>query len=185
MTDRPEVFACQLSDADLVRACATEQPENVEVGPIPGDGCRRRPVEEVSEPEASDQIAAPARGDRAANDQASGSLTVLERLKQLEHDATPGPWRPLAPEEPWRGIVSDRCNIAGVAWDGGRQDYEREARADFELIVAMRNALPSLLAIAKQAAVIQAAIEGNSHARLEWDIGLLRAQLARLQETQL
>ena len=32
MTDRPEVFACQLSDADLVRACATEQPENVEVG---------------------------------------------------------------------------------------------------------------------------------------------------------
>ena len=31
MSDGP-VFACRLSDADMVRACAPEQPEQVEVG---------------------------------------------------------------------------------------------------------------------------------------------------------
>lgn len=84
-------------------------------------------------------------------------MTLIERLKELEAKATPGPWN-------W-----DKCGKGflllveydgkGIPWvlDGIVEDREwgdasiTGKRADMDLIAEMRNALPKLLAVVEAA----------------------------------
>lgn len=76
---------------------------------------------------------------------------LLERLRAYEALATKAPWRHIA------GVVyAPNCEIA--TFSIAQKDSE-EHRANSELIVAMRNALPTLLAEREQQAEIIARLE--------------------------
>ena len=61
-------------------------------------------------------------------------MTLLERLKQLEADATPGPWKYA------EDTYSPNYRIHGVT-------FAQFSVPDVKLITEMRNTLPKLLAV--------------------------------------
>ena len=81
---------------------------------------------------------------------------TIERLKELDAAATPGPWTLNLGDDGQYVETHDRPRgMDPRLWDGivvvvsGPTD---EADPDGELIAAMRNALPALLAVAEAAA---------------------------------
>lgn len=71
-------------------------------------------------------------------------MNTLERLKELEAKATPGPWRSAR--------VAESIEIRQEKFNKPRIAYLYEVgRSDAEFLVAMRNALPSLLAVVEAA----------------------------------
>ena len=113
-------------------------------------------------------------------------MTLLERLKELSQQATPGPWavNPDGAEEWW---YSD--TILGEGGAGGALASCTEGNA--ELIVTAINALPALIAVAEaagrwhKAKVALRAAEGeeNQQAAVEYFLANdgLSAALAALE----
>ena len=89
-------------------------------------------------------------------------MTLIERLTQLHEQATPGPWDGPHPE-----IMSGKHG-AGSGVSGPRSQGIVEAvgyvaqpvEADLFLIVALRNALPALIAYCKAAGAMQTRASG-------------------------
>ena len=82
---------------------------------------------------------------------APGKMVDLDRLQALHEAATPGPWARRgdvsieADPDGFTEVLIPGAVRCGSYCLGGSSDIEVES-ADLDLIVAMRNALPSLLA---------------------------------------
>jgi hypothetical protein len=74
-------------------------------------------------------------------------MNTIQRLKELHEKATPGPWR-----------ISLSGSVQSVSGDHARD-------GDGDLVVAMRNALPQLLAVAEAAQVLLECKPGDPEAR--------------------
>lgn len=75
-------------------------------------------------------------------------MTTLERLRELEKAATPGPWTVAGPGEYGdRWIIQRYPPQSHIASSDDRSDIG----PDFSLIAAARNALPDLLAVVEAA----------------------------------
>lgn len=101
--------------------------------------------------------------------------SVIERLRRLEKEATKGPWHSgmaCAPDEHpenWDKYSAIEQDSTGAILDG----FECVADSDAALIVAMRNALPALLAVAEAASVW--VDEGAPDATYPYDKDLIEA----------
>jgi len=86
----------------------------------------------------------------------TGADAAREALDRLEKKATPGPWevvdftRGVPDADTWLGIIQGAFEILAERFQVGRVKYSslppEENHANAALIVAMRNALPDLLA---------------------------------------
>lgn len=75
-------------------------------------------------------------------------MSTLERLKELEAKATPGPWK----QKGYRNLSVVDYKVLAISTNHPNGDWENifvnaVCIPDFELIVEMRNALPKLLAL--------------------------------------
>lgn len=76
-------------------------------------------------------------------------MNLIERLKQLEAKATPGPWKPIINEESGRvSYIEPSFGAEHCHWDGW---YISANSVDGKLVAEMRNALPKLLAVVQAA----------------------------------
>lgn len=83
----------------------------------------------------------------------------IERLKELEAKATPGPWKFVNYNgyDQWGSLLNKRAGTAD-SWDSLSTGRVHTANALF--IAEMRNALPALLAVVEAA---EADMEANIH----------------------
>jgi hypothetical protein len=93
----------------------------------------------------------------------------IEELQRLHEAATKGPWRPQADDE--HDIEADAGEVVGnYDWEEGGCIH----RGDRDLIVAMRNALPALLRVARAAQQLRKAMTtppkgyGDEHQGYWW-----------------
>ena len=78
------------------------------------------------------------------------TIEQIERLEQLEREATPGPWHQGASEE---CVESETHGSVAVCMQQGESPFVKHGKYQEEydaiLIAAMRNALPQLLELAR------------------------------------
>lgn len=90
-------------------------------------------------------------------------MDIIERLEELEKAATKSPWGERPTDLDDAGTIIDGAesvyapHIFRLAKVGSRLDPRRDANAAF--IVATRNALPALLAVAKAAVRLEVALK--------------------------
>ena len=83
-------------------------------------------------------------------------MNALERLKELEAKATPGPWESVD-----FGVHSERVAIAGRGFlVNDEVDSVYCHQSDADLIAEMRNALPKLLAVVEAADILATHVSG-------------------------
>lgn len=104
----------------------------------------------------------------------------VDRLRQLEQAATPGPWKADCVEDP-NEPTGDGDEQYVFRPEVGHQvcAYYDSDSADAELIAAMRNALPALLDVAEAAERAQSLLGWSAREDVERD---LCAALDRLRE---
>lgn len=91
---------------------------------------------------------------------------MIERLKELEAKATPGPWKVDLGNWEIERDHAERHVVLGITWQE-RQDQENQTYwnmahpyADMELIAELRNALPKLLAAMEAADTLAIHVSG-------------------------
>lgn len=102
-------------------------------------------------------------------------MTTIARLRELLDEATPGPWR-LTPDDLDRDIVGPDDSTV-IAYDPLLDP------ADAELIAALRNAAPALLAVVGWAQMLidhPDLVETVGEAGHDW-LGGLRRALSELE----
>jgi len=70
----------------------------------------------------------------------------IQQLSELERKATPGPWEVDYLDKAWQRVVRAEHYEIFTGWHHSVGSIEVEMEANAALIVAMRNALPALLA---------------------------------------
>jgi hypothetical protein len=102
----------------------------------------------------------------------------IDELQRLHEAATKGPWRPQADDE--HDIEADAGEVVGnYDWEEGGCIH----RSDRDLIVAMRNALPALLRVARAArrCLDGSEVDGWHTPMREVDVAELREALGELE----
>jgi len=107
---------------------------------------------------------------------------MIDRLKKLEAAATPGPWVgdrydgtvKYAIQGPGDALVCQGCNGNSA----GDNPYGFQSTEDESFVMAARNALPALIAVAEAAKGVAGRMHGNTV------IAELESALAKLEEQE-